>query len=134
MRGFLGGLAAGLVIAGLLGLNWGAGGAAAQGASERRAYLVVLGTVHEREIFLREYASKLTPLYQKYGGRYLAIGRDLEVLEGDTSYESYVIAEWPSMEAARAFWNSPEYDVLRRARLDGEWATFDVLLIEGLPQ
>jgi hypothetical protein len=35
-------------------------------------------------------------------------------------------------EYARRFWNSQGYDELRRARIDGNWGKFDVLLIDGL--
>ncbi|GGY38779.1 DUF1330 domain-containing protein [Parvularcula lutaonensis] len=97
------------------------------------AYLIVLGEVRDREAFMEGYASKLAPLYEKYGGEYLAIGQGVEVLEGDFVPESFVLARWRSMDAARAFWNSPEYDALRRARIENDWGRFDVLLVPGLP-
>jgi uncharacterized protein (DUF1330 family) len=87
----------------------------------------------DREAFMTGYAAKLPPLYEQYGGEYVAIGAGVEVLEGDYAPESFVIAHWPSMEAARAFWNSPEYDALRRARIDNGWGRFDVLLVPALP-
>lgn len=108
--------------------------AASEASPAAPAFLIVLGEVHDREAFMRDYVAKLPPLYERYGGRYLAIGRGAEMLEGGSSYQSYVLAEWPSMEAARAFWNSPEYDALRRARIEGGWGSFDVVLIEGLPR
>lgn len=95
------------------------------------AYMIVLGEVTDRAAFMDGYAAKLPPLYEKYGGNYLALGRGIEVLEGRYGAESYMIAEWESMEAARAFWHSPEYQALKEARKD--WARFDVLLIPALP-
>ena len=97
------------------------------------AYLLVLGDVHDRAAFRERYAALLPPLYEKYGGEYVAIGRGVEVLEGDYAPESFVVARWPSMAAARAFWNSPEYAPLKKARIEGNWGTFTVLLVPGLP-
>ena len=95
--------------------------------------MVVLGTVHDREAFMTGYAAKLGPLYEKYGGSYVAIGRGAEVLEGEPGFESHVISRWPDMESARAFWTSPEYEALKDARIEGGWGTFEVFLVEALP-
>ncbi|MEM9168495.1 MAG: DUF1330 domain-containing protein [Pseudomonadota bacterium] len=95
------------------------------------AYLVVVGDVFDREAFIPGYAQKMPPIYAKYGGEYLAVGRNREVLEGDAAFTSYVISKWPSMDAARAFWDSPEYAPLKKARMDGNWGKFDVYLVEG---
>lgn len=100
---------------------------------ETGAYMVVLGTVHDREAFMAGYASRLGPLYEKYGGSYVAIGRGAEVLEGEPNFQSHVISRWPDMESARAFWASPEYEALKDARIEGEWGTFEVFLVEALP-
>jgi uncharacterized protein (DUF1330 family) len=98
------------------------------------AYLVVLGEVIDREKFMTEYTAKLPPVYEKFGGTYLAAGRNFEVFEGEATFRSFVISQFPSMEAARAFWTSPEYDALRRARIEGNWGRFDVFALEGLPK
>lgn len=102
---------------------------------EAPAYLIVLGEVTDRPAFMEGYAAKLPPLYEEFGGAYLALGGGpgIEVLEGAYTPPSYVISKWPSMQAAREFWNSEGYDALRRARIDNEWGDFDVLLVQGLP-
>lgn len=100
---------------------------------EKPAFLVVLGDVHDREAFAAGYVAKLPPVYAKYGGEYLAVGRNFETLEGEAGFQSVVISKWPSMAAGRAFWNSPEYRELQKARIDGGWGRFDVYLVEGLP-
>jgi uncharacterized protein (DUF1330 family) len=107
--------------------------AAVEASIQPRAYMVVLGTVTDRPAFAAGYAAKLPPLYEKYGGRYLAIGRTGEMLEGEADGTSYVLSEWPSMDAARAFWNSPEYAELKAARIAGGWGTFTVYLFPGIP-
>lgn len=97
------------------------------------AYLIVLGEVYDREAFMSGYAAKLAPVYEKFGGEYVAMGRNHEVLEGTGSFSSYVVSKWPSMDAARAFWNSEDYAPLRDARIENNWGRFDVYLVEGLP-
>ncbi len=98
------------------------------------AYLVVIGDLHDRDAFVNGYAGKLAPLYEKYGGEYLALGQNKEILENGKEFQSFVISKWPSMEAAREFWSDPEYERLKRARIDEGWATFDVYLLEGLAE
>ncbi|MBK6980098.1 MAG: DUF1330 domain-containing protein [Betaproteobacteria bacterium] len=64
-----------------------------------------------------------------YGGRFLVRGGAAEVLEGDWPQLRRVILEFPSMEAARAWWDSPEYakpKELRRANSKGR-----LVLLEG---
>ena len=67
---------------------------------------------------------------QKYGGEYLVRGGALEVLEGDWQPPRVVIVKYPSMEMARAFYDSPEYREARKAR-EGA-AVMSMVLVEGL--
>lgn len=102
-------------------------------APEAPAYLVVMGTVHDREAFFSGYVANLPPLYERHGGSYLAVTGDVETMEGDIGFESVVMSVWPNADAARAFWNDPDYRALADARIDGRWGDFDVFLVEGLP-
>lgn len=136
----------GFIAGGVLGLCAGIGAAACMGlpvqeaesqasVPETPAYMIVLGEVYDRPAFMEGYAGKLAPLYDEFGGYYVAIGGGpgIEVLEGDYAPPSYVISKWPNAQAARDFWHSEAYDALRRARIDNNWGTFDVLLVQGLP-
>ena len=105
-----------------------------QGARETPAYLIVLGDVYDREAFIAGYSAKLAPLYEKYGGEYVALGRNKVVLENGREFQSFVISKWPSMEAAQDFWSDPDYEKLKDARLESGWSAFDVYLLEGLPE
>jgi len=136
-------IAAGAGIAGLsLGLILGDGRApgAAEATSyqdaapETGAYMIVMGTVHDREAFMSGYASQLAPLYARHGGSYVAVTGDVETLEGDTPFESVVMSRWPDRESARAFWNDPDYRALADLRIENEWGDFNVVLIDALPQ
>ena len=139
MRGFIAGsvlgLCAGIGVAACVGLPVQEADSQ-EVAPEPPAYLIVLGEVLDRPSFMEGYAAKLPPLYEAYGGTYLALGGGpgIEVLEGDYAPPSYVVSKWPNAQAARDFWNSDGYDVLRRARIDNSWGDFDVLLVTGLPE
>lgn len=101
-------------------------------SSDRPAYLLVQGTVTDREGF-GAYSAALPPIYRKYGGEYLAIvsAPEVEVAEGRPERRSIVLARFPSRAAARAFWDSPEYAQARRLRAGmGE---FFVTILDGLP-
>jgi uncharacterized protein (DUF1330 family) len=106
---------------------------AAAPETDAGVYMIVMGTVTNREAFMRGYAAKLPPLYEKFGGAYVALSGDLTVLEGTPGFESLVISKWPSRAAAEAFWNSPEYRFLADQRIQNRWGDFKVVLIPALP-
>lgn len=100
--------------------------------SPRPAYLLVQGQVTDRE-GLKAYSAALPPIYQKYGGEYLALvpAPMVEVAEGPAENRSIVLARFPSREAARAFWDSPEYAQAKQLRAGK--GTFFVTILDGLP-
>jgi uncharacterized protein (DUF1330 family) len=64
-----------------------------------------------------------------YGGRYIVRGGATETLEGTWSPSRLVVLEFPTVDAAREWWNSPEYakgKALRQAVADSE-----MLLVAG---
>jgi uncharacterized protein (DUF1330 family) len=66
----------------------------------------------------------------KYGGTYLARGGAVETLEGDWKATRVGILRFESMDAARAWYNSPEYVAARRLREGAVSVRF--LLVEGV--
>ena len=64
-----------------------------------------------------------------YGGRYLVRGAAYETLEGSWQPQRLVVLEFPSMAAARTFYDSPEYRAAREARAGV--SDFDILLVEA---
>jgi uncharacterized protein (DUF1330 family) len=101
-------------------------------AAERPAYLLVQGEVTDREGF-KAYSAALPPIYRRYGGEYLALvpAPLVEVAEGHAENRSIVLARFPSREAARAFWDSPEYAAAKKLR-EGK-GMFFVTILDGLP-
>jgi uncharacterized protein (DUF1330 family) len=65
-----------------------------------------------------------------HGGRYLARGGPTEVLEGVWKPGRVVILEFPSLAAARGFYDSPEYRHARDVRAGA--ARMNFIAVEGL--
>jgi nitronate monooxygenase len=80
--------------------------------------------------WVRGYVDAVTTLVERAGGRYLARTPDITQLEGeDARPQVVVLIEWPSREAARAFYDSPAYAPYRADRIRGARNRF--LLVAG---
>lgn len=94
------------------------------------AYMIVTASILDRDRFIAGYGAAASKLVEQFGGRYVLRGPGAELLEGDFGDKaSMVISEWPDKDAAKAFWNSPEYTEVKKLR-DGI-ADVQVLLIEA---
>lgn len=94
------------------------------------AYMIVTAQVHDREAFISGYGAAAAALIPQFGGEYLLRGPGAELLEGSWGQgASMVISKWPDRDAARRFWNSPEYAEAKKLR-EG-LAQVQVLLIDG---
>ena len=94
------------------------------------AYMIVTAQIADRDAFIAGYGAAAGALVEKFGGRYVLRGPGAQLLEGGFGDgASMVISEWPTKEAALAFWNSPEYAAAKTLR-EGI-AECQVLLIEA---
>jgi uncharacterized protein (DUF1330 family) len=66
---------------------------------------------------MEEYKARISPVVEKFGGRYLVRGGPFEVMEGDWRPISPVLIQFPSMEQARRWYDSEEYRELKQLRL-----------------
>ena len=76
-----------------------------------------------------EYKKLSTKAFQAHGLQPLVRGGAVEVLEGDWTPDRTVMLEFPSKEAALAWYSSPEYQAAKKAR-EGA-AVMRMVLIEG---
>jgi uncharacterized protein (DUF1330 family) len=76
-----------------------------------------------------EYLSKVAPMIERFGGRYLTRVGAHEVLDGDWHPNRVVIIEFPDMETVRALFYSPEYKTLIALRQSA--ATDLIIAVEG---
>jgi uncharacterized protein (DUF1330 family) len=94
------------------------------------AYMIITAKISDRAAFIAGYGAAAGTLVEQFGGKYVLRGPGAELLEGDFGDgASIVISEWPDKEAARAFWNSPEYAAAKTLRAGV--ADVQVLLIEA---
>jgi uncharacterized protein (DUF1330 family) len=81
------------------------------------------------------YRALSTAAAAQYGGRFIARGGSREQLEGedDAHHGGWrtVLLEFPSMEQARAWYNSPEYAEAKKIRKANSVGR--LFLIEGMP-
>ncbi len=92
------------------------------------AYLVAQIKVTRHEGW-SDYRTKVGPLAERFGGRYLVRAADVQVLEGSHDRRRLVVFEFSSMEAIDRFWNSPEYAELKKLRQGS--AELDVWAVPG---
>lgn len=92
------------------------------------AYIIVDVTIFNEDEYAKYRA--LTPASIKaYDGKFVVRGGKTEVIEGNWDPQRLVILEFPTMQRAREWWNSPEYTAIKKIRLDN--AESNMLLAEG---
>ncbi len=65
----------------------------------------------------------------QYGGRYLARGGKMQLLEGSWTPTRIVVLEFPSYEKAYEWWNSSEYAPAKALRR--QLSETDLLIVDG---
>ena len=89
--------------------------------------------VNVREIVecpeMTEYRARVQATLDLHGGRFLVRGGVLEVREGEWQPERLVVIEFPSIEHARAWYDSPEYQAIVGLRTQNSHTDF--VLVEG---
>jgi uncharacterized protein (DUF1330 family) len=93
------------------------------------AYLIFTRKQTLDEAELNIYWDKIRATFAGHEVRILVNYDRYEVLEGDT-IEGIVIAEFPSFEAAKTWYESPAYQAIRHHRLKG--AIYDGLVVQGV--
>ena len=94
------------------------------------AYVIVEVTIHDQKEY-EEY-KKLTPAsITAYGGKFVVRGAKTESLEGDWNPERIVVLEFPNVQRAKEWWNSPEYAPAKKIR--HTHATSKMIVVEGHP-
>lgn len=93
------------------------------------AYVIVQVEV-EDPVRYEDYKPMVPPSLASYGGRFMVRGGKVETLEGDWAPTRFVMMEFPSVEKAKAWWDSPEYKdakALRQAT-----SKTQMIVVEGI--
>ncbi len=94
-----------------------------------KAYVIVDADITDPDRYASVYAPLAGPSVEAAGGRYLARGGRTVVLEGDRQPHRTVIIEFPDLDAAQAWYDSPAYVEARAARAGAANASF--IAVEG---
>lgn len=93
------------------------------------AFFIIDVKVHNAD-GMKPYADKVTETYKAYGGKAIVYGGQAEQLEGTAPEGRIVILQFDSIEKARAWHESPEYQSIigyRHAASEG-----NAFLVEGI--
>jgi|SRR5688572_3943267 uncharacterized protein (DUF1330 family) len=116
-------IGAGLLVVGVVvGRAWGAQEAA------KKAYIIGQIDVTNPQQY-GEYAKQSPDIIAKHGGRFIARAGRTVTLEGPAARSRVVIIEYPSFDAAQAWFNSPEYQKIKKVREGAANAQF--IAVEG---
>lgn len=94
------------------------------------AYWLARARVDRPEQYAR-YAEQVPAILQRHDGRVLARGGRHEILEGPTDFTRFVVIAFPSMDAARACYTSPEYQAAAGFRRAGG-GVVEITIVEGI--
>jgi uncharacterized protein (DUF1330 family) len=75
------------------------------------------------------YSKQVAATLEGYGGKFLVRGGNAATLEGDWKTERFVIIEFPSVEQAKKWYDSPEYSAIKGIRHRSAIST--LLLVQG---
>jgi len=78
-------------------------------------YIVADVEITDPEEYQR-YTRQVAPTVERYDGKFLVRGGQPETIEGDWKTKRIVIIEFPSVEQAKTWYNSPEYSAIAGIR------------------
>ena len=76
-----------------------------------KGYFIAHLDISDPEAYVA-YRDKAPGTVAQHGGKYLTRGGDMETIEGDALPSRTVVLEFPSVDAARSWYNSPEYQAI----------------------
>jgi uncharacterized protein (DUF1330 family) len=92
------------------------------------AYVIARMSITDPERY-EGYKAVSPGIIAAHGGRFLVRGGQVQTLEGEPETNRVVVIEFPSVEAAQAFYRSAEYTAAREKRRGA--ADLQMILVEG---
>lgn len=90
------------------------------------AYIVAQVNISDPEQY-KNYTAVTPGIIEKYGGKFIVRGGDVNTLEGEHEDARWVVLEFSDEDAAKAFYESPEYTKARAIRESAAKAKFVLL-------
>lgn len=78
----------------------------------------------------QRYAQQTQATIDTYGGKFMVRGGQPETIEGNWQAKRIIIIEFPSVEQAKVWYNSPEYAAIAGIRQHS--AVSRIILVEGV--
>ena len=92
------------------------------------AYIVAENRLHDPEKF-KLYVQEAVKLITAHGGRVLVAADEADIREGKKCEPRTAIIEFPSLEAARRWYESAEYQPVKRLRQEA--TTGSLFIVDG---
>ena len=93
------------------------------------AYIIVDVDVKDAKAF-EPYKQPTAASIAQYGGRFIVRSSEYEVLEGKWRPTRLVVLEFPTVDAAKRWYESPEYRKVLPIRL--QHAVSNMILVDGV--
>jgi len=93
------------------------------------AYVIVDVTINDPVLY-DEYKQLTPATIAAYDGRFVVRGGLSHSLEGDWQPQRVVVLEFPTVQRAQEWWNSPEYSEAKEIRQRA--GTTRMLVVEGV--
>ena len=93
------------------------------------AYIIAQVKVHNPEEF-QKYVEESTPVFQIYGASVMAAAGEVDILEGNWPEGRTIIVKFPSVEQARKWHDSAEYQKVAPYRHRS--ASTNMVVVDGL--
>jgi uncharacterized protein (DUF1330 family) len=93
-------------------------------------YQITMQDVSNPEALVKEFVPIARETIKKHGGKVLG-GSAPTMLDGSAPAKRVVVNQWPSMEVAKAWYSSAEYQKARE--IGNKYAKFTIMLVEGVP-
>ena len=76
----------------------------------KKGYLLAELTITDPSVFYEDYMTKVKPILKKFEAKFLVATDSPEVIEGERVVPRVIFLEFSSVEKAREFYYSPEYE------------------------
>ncbi len=93
-----------------------------------KGYLIANLDVQDQPTFQR-YREQVVPLIARFGGRQIIRGGDVQNVEGNLGLKRLIVIEFPSIDAAREFYECAEYQPMKALRLQS--TNSEIALVVG---
>ena len=93
------------------------------------AYVIATIEVTDPETF-ETYRGQVPATIEKYRGKYLARGGDVEIVEGEQPARRTVVLEFDSLEKARGWYYSDDYAGPKELRIKSTIS--NVMIVDGV--